>query len=174
MKIIYSLVAVLISFTCFSQKRVNPTIKSISVFDVRDADVKPDPAMKYQILIELRDNTDPKVMNEGLYNAARLINLHVMGGVPKENLDVVVVVHSDATFTLTDLKTYEKRYKEPNPNIDLYRELADAGVQLVVCGQSLLARDVKQSSLIPGIKVATSALTTITTYQLKGYAYLKF
>lgn len=174
MKIIYSLFAVLISISCFSQKRVNPVIKSISVFDVPDAAIKPDPTIQYQIVIELRDNADPKAMNEGLYNIARLINLHISGGVPKENLDVVVVVHGDATFTLTDSKLYEKRYKAPNPNLDLYKELADAGINLVVCGQSLLARNVERSALIPEVKVATSALTTITTYQLKGYAYLKF
>lgn len=174
MKIIYSLLAVLISLSCYAQKRVNPVVKSISVFDVPDAVVKPDPHVRYQIVIDLRDNADPKAMNEGLYNVARLINLHVSGGVPKENLDVVVVIHGDATFTLTDSKAYEKKYKETNPNLDLYKELAEAGTTLVVCGQSLLARNVDRSTLIPEVKIATSALTTVTTYQLKGYAYLKF
>jgi intracellular sulfur oxidation DsrE/DsrF family protein len=50
----------------------------------------------------------------------------------------------------------------------------DYGVKVVVCGQSLVKREIPKEMLIPGIEVAASALTTITTYQLKGYALLRF
>jgi intracellular sulfur oxidation DsrE/DsrF family protein len=56
----------------------------------------------------------------------------------------------------------------------LYQELQQAGIKMFVCGQSLIARKVDQLKMVPEVKIATSALTTLTTYQLKGYALLRF
>jgi intracellular sulfur oxidation DsrE/DsrF family protein len=61
-----------------------------------------------------------------------------------------------------------------NPNIDLIKSLKAAGVKLTVCGQSLLARKVAPGQVLEEVDIATSMLTTVTTYQLKGYAFLKF
>jgi intracellular sulfur oxidation DsrE/DsrF family protein len=47
-------------------------------------------------------------------------------------------------------------------------------VELVVCGQSLAMFGNKSDDVIPQVKIATSALTAISTYQLKGYAYFKW
>jgi intracellular sulfur oxidation DsrE/DsrF family protein len=44
----------------------------------------------------------------------------------------------------------------------------------VVCGQSLIKQKITHDQLIDGIEVATSALTTLTEYQLRGYALLRF
>jgi len=85
-----------------------------------------------------------------------------------------VAIHGEATYSITDSKTYEKKYAFTNPNPEVYKELAQAGVKFFVCGQSLVARKVERSTIIPEIKIATSMLTTVTEYQLKGYAYLKF
>jgi intracellular sulfur oxidation DsrE/DsrF family protein len=157
------------------QERVNPVIKKAGgIFPVPDAIEKPDPTLDYKIVIELWAPPDnPKEIHQSINNIARLINLHVEGGVPKEKLDVVVAIHGEATYSITDSKTYEKRYKTTNPNIPIYQELAQAGVKFVVCGQSLVARQVERSTIIPEIKIATSMLTTVTTHQLRGYAFLK-
>ena len=61
-----------------------------------------------------------------------------------------------------------------NPHTPLIEELVNYGVKVVVCGQSLVKRKISKEMLIPGIEVATSALTTLTTYQLQGYALLRF
>ena len=45
---------------------------------------------------------------------------------------------------------------------------------MFVCGQSLVARKIDRMKLVPQVKVASSMLTTLTTYQLRGYAALKF
>jgi intracellular sulfur oxidation DsrE/DsrF family protein len=176
MKLIFPLFAMAVAVASIAQERVNPVIKTTgSVFEIPDAIEKPDPTLNYKIIIELFSASDnPKAINQSLNNVARLMNLHVSGGVPKENLDVVVVLHGEATYTLTDSRTYEKRYNSVNPNLELFKELSEAGVKLFVCGQSLLARKVDQSTLIPQVTIATSMLTTVTMHQLKGYAFLKF
>ena len=67
-----------------------------------------------------------------------------------------------------------RKFGIDNPNIDLIKELKDSGVKLTVCGQSLIARDVKPDEVVEEVEIATSMLTVVTTYQLLGYAVLKF
>lgn len=71
-------------------------------------------------------------------------------------------------------EAHRARYGVDNPNLKLYQELSEAGVKIFVCGQSLIARNIDRNKMVPQMKVATSMLTILTTYQLKGYAQLKF
>jgi intracellular sulfur oxidation DsrE/DsrF family protein len=158
------------------KKWVNPIIKNYGrILELDRVDVAPDPNMEYKILIELIHDMDaPAVANFSATNIARLINLHAVGGVKPENLHVAVVIHAKATNSVVNNKAYKKRYEFDNPYIKLYEELAEAGVELVVCGQSLSMFGNKSDDVIPQVKIATSALTAISTYQLKGYAYFKW
>jgi intracellular sulfur oxidation DsrE/DsrF family protein len=160
----------------FSQTRVFPVVKSYGgIFEIPYATEKPDPLLDYKIVIEVeRESEHPDSLSWALNNVARLINLHVMGGVPKEKLNVVIVLHGGATYNVMENSAYKKKYKTDNPNLMLFRELAEAGVKIFVCGQSLINRKVDRTKMVPDVKVATSMLTTLTAYQLKGYALLKF
>ncbi len=162
----------------FAQKRnwVNPIIENYGqILDLENVDVKPDPDLKYNIIIELVHDMDkPERRNFSATNVARLINLHAVGGVKKENLNVAVVIHAEATNTVINNAAYKKKYEVNNPYIELYEELAEAGVELIVCGQSLSMYRHDSEDVIPQVKTATSALTAVSTYQLKGYAYFKW
>jgi intracellular sulfur oxidation DsrE/DsrF family protein len=176
MKRILVFVLLLVSISSLSQSRINPVIKSYGgIFDIPYAQEKPDPNLEYNIVIEIERASDtPDSTNWALYNVARLINLHVMGGVPKEKLHVVLAIHGAAAFSVMDNKAYKAKYGVDNPTLKLFKELDQAGVKMFVCGQSLIARKIDRNSMVPEVKVATSMLTTLTTYQLKGYAALKF
>jgi intracellular sulfur oxidation DsrE/DsrF family protein len=160
----------------YSQSRVNPVIKSYGgVFEIPYAAEKPDPSMVYNIVIEVeRESEKPDTINWALNNVARLLNLQAVGGVPAKNVNVVIAIHGGATYTTMNNEAYREKYKMDNPNLVLYKELERAGVKIVVCGQSLVARKVDRTRLVPEVKVAVSMLTTLTTYQMKGYAVLKF
>ncbi len=97
-----------------------------------------------------------------------------MGGIPKEKLQVILAIHGSAAYTVMNNEEYKAKYGVPNPNLKLYQELDQAGVKMFVCGQSLIARKIDHHKMVPEVKVATSMLTILTTYQLKGYATLKF
>jgi len=170
------LLIVLLPFISIGQERLNPVIKSYGgIFDIPYATVKPDPSLEYNIVIEiLSAEESPSAVSTALDNVARLMNLHAVGGVPLEKMHVVVALHKEAVFTLMDKESYKKEFKTENPNLLLLQELQQAGVKIVACGQSLLKRKVDYQKLAPGVEVATSMLTTMTTYQLKGYAALKF
>ncbi|NOT74055.1 MAG: DsrE family protein [Cyclobacteriaceae bacterium] len=176
MKKILFIAISLMSASGYSQSRVNPVIKSTGgVFEIPYAVEKPDPKMVYNIVIEVeRPSEKPDTINWALNNVARMLNLHAIGGVPSKNMNVVIAIHGGATYTAMDNASYLSKYKVDNPNLKLYKELEAAGVKIFVCGQSLIGREVDRNKLVPEVKVATSMLTTLTTYQMKGYALLKF
>ena len=176
MKSVLLLVLLSVSVSCFAQSRINPVIKNYGgIFDVPYAEEKPDPTLDYNIVIEIDKGSDtPDSTNWALYNVARLINLHVMGGVPKEKLHVVLAIHGAAAYAVMNNEMYHARYGVDNPTMQLFRELEKAGVSMFVCGQSLMARKIDRFKMVPEVKVASSMLTVMTTYQLKGYAALKF
>jgi len=177
MKVLFSIFCLIITHSVFSQQRMNPIIADYGgVFDIPYAEEKPDPTLQYQIVIDVATGSEnPRQVNDALNNVARLLNLHVVGGVPKENLHVVLAIHSGAAFTILNDQAYKLKYGVENPNLRLLKAFHESGaVRLFVCGQSLIARDIDPSKVTPDVKIATSMLTTVTTYQMKGYAMLKF
>lgn len=176
MKKHFALVFGLFSAFVFAQEAVNPAIKSFGIVStVPDATVIPDPTMEYKIVVDVMSGgEDHSEVFFSMNNVARMINLHAMAGVPKENLDVVVAIHNVAIWASLNDEAHQKRFGVMNPHTPLIKELVDYGVKVVVCGQSLIKREIPKEMLIPGIEVATSALTTLTTYQLQGYALMRF
>ena len=160
----------------FGQGRINPIVSGFGgIFDAPFAVEKPDPNMEYKIVIDIATNdSEPDQLAYSLFNVARLINLHAMGGVPKENLKIVLAIHGGAAYAVMDNKSYKKKYNVDNPHLPLFKELEEAGVQMFACSQSLIGRGINHKRIVPEVKPATSMLTVMTTYQLKGYAALKF
>lgn len=169
-------VFVLTGSLAYAQQMVFPIVKNFGgVFEIPEAVEKPDPSLDYKIVIDLAGGTEnPALINDHLNNIARMINLHSVGGVPKEKIKVVVAIHNQATYSILDNESYNQKYKVDNPNLALYKTLREAGVELYVCGQSLIGRSIDKNKISPDIKIATSMLTVLTTYQLKGYAWFKF
>lgn len=177
MKRAFSILFVLFLFnTTFAQEMINPVIKSYGgIFDAPHATEKPDPNMEYKVIIDVV--TGSSKVDEPFYsiiNVARLMNLHAMGGVKKENMKIVLAIHGGAVWSVLNNEKYNEKYGIDNPHIPLFKELQEAGVKIFVCSQSMMGRKIDHTKLAPGIGTATSMLTTMTTYQLKGYAALKF
>ena len=157
-------------------RRVNPVIKDFGgIFEIPYAVEKPDPTIIYNIVIEVeRAGEKPDTVNWALNNVARLLNLHAVGGVPARNMNVILAIHGGATYSTMTNEAYREKYKIDNPNLKLYKELQEAGVKMFVCGQSLVARQVDRNRLVPEVKISVSMLTILTTYQMKGFALMKF
>ena len=131
--------------------------------------------MTYNIVIDIRSGpASPDEINPALNNIARMLNLHAAGGVPADRINVKAVIHNLATPTIADHATYQEKFGVDNPNTQLIQELTDAGVELFVCGQSMIARDYPFEGLNPNIKLSISALTVMTTYEIQGYTSLVF
>ncbi len=176
MRNVFLLISLFVIGKAYAQSYTYPVIKNYGgIYDVPDAIEKPDPSQEYKIVIDLAGGSArPGDVNFGLNNIARLINLHVIGGVPKEKMSVIVAVHNEASYTILNDSQYREKYKMDNPNLALYKELKEAGVQFYVCGQSLVARKIDRKRISEDVGIATSMLTVLSTYQLKGYASFTF
>ena len=164
------------SQTLLAQEKVNPIIKSYGgIYPMPEAVETPRSDLDYRIVIDVRSGpSSPGEINPALNNIARMLNLHAVGGVPAERIRVKAVIHNLATPTIADNATYQEKFGMDNPNIGLIQELTDAGVELYVCGQSMIARDYPLEGLNPNIKLSISALTVMTTYEIQGYTSLVF
>ena len=175
MKHLLFLLAVIVC-THLTAQKVNPIIKDFgAVYDVPFAKEKPGEKMKYNILVDITDAADkPDTLNAYLEAAATLINLHGVGGVPAKNIHMIVVLHKMALYSIFTNEMYQKKFKIDNPNIPLISALKNAGVEFYTCGQTLMKIHMDEKAIVPDVTVATSALTTLTTYQLKGYSMINF
>lgn len=160
----------------FAQDAQFPLVKGFGgIFEVPDATERPDGSLDYYILVDMSTAAaDNAEISRWVDNVARMINLHGLAGVSQERMHVKVVVHGGAITTVLNNEEYNKRYNTDNPNLPVYEALGAAGVEVLVCGQSMNARGFKKSDLYSGADVALSALTTVTTYVPKGYTLLKF
>lgn len=131
-----------------------PAKGSKAVFDVTAADKNPDAPLP------------------GLVRVATLLNLAGTAGLKPSDLELVVVLHGDATSAALDDATYRKLAGRPHPHADLMKKLGDAGVKFMVCGQSLARKGYDRHWVRPGVAVAASAVSAVVNLQARGFAYV--
>lgn len=129
------------------------------------------------VLLHSFDATEGKAgtLNRTLESVARFINMHVAAGMPLANVHAAVVVHGPAVLDVTNAERYGAKYDgAKNPNADLVAALQAVGVEIYVCGQSAAAQDVHNGDLLPGVKMALSAMTAHALLQQRGYTLNPF
>lgn len=172
---LFILLLLLSSTEVFAQEAQFPIIKNFGgIYEIPDS-VDPEQDMEYNIVIDLKTlQRDKASLNPGLNNVARMMNLHGLGGVKAEDLRVAVVIHGGATDLVINNEAYQKRYELDNPNLELIDTLKQAGVEIFVCGQSLIAREYGFNEINPQVTKGLSMLTVFTTYMNKRYKPLVF
>ncbi|MEI8111099.1 MAG: DsrE family protein [Chitinophagia bacterium] len=168
----------LIGFVCLqasAQQKVYPLIKGFGgVSEIPLATELPDAKKDYKIIVEVNtENPTPAKVHELMEKIASIANLHVLGGVQPNRLHLVAVIHGPAAMYIMNDSVYQQKYGTNNPNIPLFHVLKEAGVKLLVCGQSMMKRNIDPATLAPDLGIALSAMTTLSTYEQKGYALLK-
>lgn len=143
--------------------------------DIPEAQEKPDPRLDHKIVFDIRTPTDaPGDVSPALQSMAGLINTYRHYGVRPDHLHVAAVFHGATIVLLTDDTTYKARTGFPtNPNTALLAELRQAGVNLMVCGQSALAQGYDLSALAKAAQVNLSATVTFINLQTRGYVKIE-
>jgi len=113
-------------------------------------------------------------VNNRFDSLARFINMHVAAGVPKENIELALVVHGGASFDLLNDATYQKAHQQNNPNKTLIEELLANNVRIILCGQTAAARDISLTQLISGSEIELSAMTAHALLQNAGFTVNPF
>lgn len=142
--------------------------------EIADPFLRPDPKLRYRVVFEIKSAAEkPEDVNRGLEKVARFVNLLGHSGIRPKAGDLVAVIYGPAapvTLTAAAHATHEKG--AANPNIEIIQKLTDAGVSIRLCGQSMVGHGYKPEEINPNVKVDTSAITTMATLQLQGYALL--
>lgn len=115
--------------------------------------------------------------NRGFDSAARFLNMHVAGGVPQENIRLVVVVHGKAALELLSNTAHAANplsRQGDNPSAKLVEALLAQDVRFILCGQSAAVYGIKPEHLIPGVEMSLSAMTAHALLQKGGFTVNPF
>ncbi|CAL66255.1 DsrE family protein [Christiangramia forsetii] len=162
-----------ISFQMNAQEWQTPTIDGygkIKYFD--DTAELPDTSLTYKMIFNIDSEKEKEGVNAGLWKIARTLNLLKAGNVANEKIDIVAILHGEATYAILSHEEYKKQFKTQNPNMELLKLLKENGVTVFVCGQAMASRKIKKEDMNAYTEMALSALTVLPHYQLKGYALI--
>ncbi len=109
-----------------------------------------------------------------LNNAGAELNAFGIEGVPKQNWKFVIVFYGTAVDGLLDEPHYKAKFGVSNPNLKVISELKHEGVELYVCGQTLVYDKIDPGTISPDITIAADALIVLIKFQNMGYALLTF
>lgn len=139
------------------------------VYDIEDPDVVT-PAGPLRAIFDVTESgSAPGELNRRIESVARFLNMHARAGVDPDDLHVVLILHGGAGKDALSDAGYGARHGMANPNLPLLEALAEAGVDVVLCGQTMSARGFGRNELAAPVKVALSAMTAMLLYQARGY-----
>lgn len=128
-------------------------------------EVRADPRLRYKTVFPITKAASATgKVNPSLDKVARYLNLLQRDGIRSERGDVVVIVSGAATPIVAG--------SADNPNLALIARLQQAGVTVAVCAQALHGHGIGRKQLATGIRVDLSAMTTLATLQLRGWAVI--
>jgi intracellular sulfur oxidation DsrE/DsrF family protein len=158
------------------EKNKGPVIKGFGeVWDIPKPTYGTNTSGEFMAVFDVMNSPeDPNQLNPWIETAARFLNMHARAGVPTDQLHVALVVHNKASKDLLDTSHYQERFGVSNPNAELLVELMEAGVQVLFCGQSSMARQVPIEKTVKGVQLSLSAMTALIQLQESGYHLIKF
>ena len=110
--------------------------------------------------------------NRGLESAARLVNLYAKAGMAASHPQIAVILHFTAPAAARADAAHDRAGGGSNPNRELVEKLLTNGVEIWVCGQSVIRGGHALSDILPGIRVAHSAMVFNMNRQQDGWATL--
>jgi intracellular sulfur oxidation DsrE/DsrF family protein len=144
-------------------------------FTVENVDIKTDTTSEFKVIFDVSKSSEKKDnINKNIVTAARFLNMHANEGMKLNQLKVAITIHGSAWKDVLNDKAYMEKYGVKNPNSKLIKELNDAGVDIIICGQTAMFRKMDKTIVLPEVKFALSAMTALLQYQNKGYKFIKF
>ena len=114
----------------------------------------------------------PDSITSGFRVPANFLMMTDTSGIPRNNVHLAIIVHGTATKSLLQNEAYKAATGVDNPNIALLEALNAAGVQVIVCGQALINRNVPREKLLPFVKVSISATLARAVLGAQGYTIM--
>jgi uncharacterized protein len=126
-----------------------------------------------KLLIDVTRGSEPSELNPAIEKVAKYLHIYAAGGGKPAKARFTVILHGDATLAVLNHEAYAARFSvAQNPNLELLSQLQKHGVELFVCGQTLITKEAKPEEVADSVRVAVSALTVVVNSQQYGYAYV--
>ena len=146
-----------------------------AVFDVPSPDFATPTDLTYRVVFDVARSADqPGSVNPSIETLARFLNMHGRAGVPRERMQLALVLHGAAGKDALDDAGYRARFGTDNPNLPLLKALEGAGVKMYLCGQTAMSRGFPRAELAPQVQMALSAMTALVSLQEQGYRLIAF
>ena len=171
-----TILTIALTFFCLAQlngqDKLYPVIKDYGAVEIVNFQVElPNPNQEYKLIDELYSRQEDKSALYGrLDYSARIVNAHVAAGVPKEKLKMAIVIFSGATPTILNNEEYNRRFGVDNPNVALLDQLVAAGVEVIVCGQSMVKQEILPDQVHTGVQLSFSRITATSALINQGYS----
>ena len=146
-----------------------------AAIDIPNAHELPDPNMNYKVVFSVnRDPQSPDDVNPMFNAMATYLNTLEKYGVPPENRNIVAMIHhrTEGFDIVMTNEAYKARHGRDNPNIEIIRKLKKAGVDIRLCGQGLIGREIDAKDVNPDIQIDLWAMTSIINLEMNGYAHI--
>ena len=128
----------------------------------------------FKVMFDISKASDNGDINRSFNTVARFINMHVRAGVPKENIEVAMVIHGKAGLDVMSKSAHQSRFQKRNANEELVELLLRENVRILVCGQSASYLDIQKTDLAEGVEMSLSAMTAGALLQQSGYSLNPF
>lgn len=145
------------------------------VYPIENADLLLDIDKKYKVIFDVySDEKKSSQMNALINTVARFMNMHAQNGLKEENMEIVLVLHGEATKNALSDAAFKKEFKSKHPNSKLLEALDAKKVKIYVCGQSMKYKGYNAADISEHVSVSLSALTALVKYQSEGYQIINF
>ena len=166
-----------LSFTNAQSNRISGKIIPDygQTFQVENPEIATDTSATLKVIFDVSTSPENKSeINSNIVTAARFLNMHADSGMDISQLKVAITIHGSAWKDILTDKVYKEKFGSKNPNSELINQLNNAGVDIILCGQTASFRNVSRSETNTNVKFALSAMTALLQYQNKGYHFIKF
>lgn len=129
----------------------------------------------YKVVYDIHSNDEAAGINRGLYYARGLVEAFGKQGVRPEQLDIHLVLHSDAIKSLLVDETWQEVSLDPfsiNPNAKITQDLLDLGVKVEICHSAMRGKGWKAEDVLPGVTIVHDGYTRLVKLQNDGYALI--
>ncbi|TNE56602.1 MAG: hypothetical protein EP341_04620 [Sphingomonadales bacterium] len=131
--------------------------------------------IEFRVSFDVKLATKRGKSNQHIESAARFMNMHVANGVSQSDIHLALVVHGPPSLDLLSSDAWQARgLGDTNHSEHMIRAMLDAGIRVILCGQSGAAHNIKPDELIPGVETMLSAMTAHALLQQEGYTVNPF
>lgn len=129
---------------------------------------------RFKVVFDISDQNQSEGPNRQFNSVARFINMHVRAGVPRDNIEVAMVIHGKASFDLMNDDAHNAKFEQLNYNTELIDLLSEFGVEVFICGQSASYHGISADELNQNVQISLSAMTANALLQQQGYTLNPF